>query len=174
MEFLKSVAAVKGRLVTSVMLSWPSGHISFRTGFELLEREKSESNKNWAKNWDSFLQRPRNWTGQSSFWFYFLKMVFLSPWLLLMYLLYIRRLKSWKRRSLFLSRKPSTEYLQHRKKEMRQKNCNKFRRIRIQSAATEKRSEKSSITNKIQEDLPLNLHQASTRKTEKCSVFPLI
>lgn len=35
MEFLKSVAAVRGRLVTSVMLKWPSGHISFRTGLEL-------------------------------------------------------------------------------------------------------------------------------------------
>ncbi|TNN65347.1 hypothetical protein EYF80_024502 [Liparis tanakae] len=32
MEVLKSVAAVKGRLVTSVMLSLPSGHIPFRTG----------------------------------------------------------------------------------------------------------------------------------------------
>lgn len=35
MEFLKSVAAVRGRLVTSVMLKWPSGHISFRTWLEL-------------------------------------------------------------------------------------------------------------------------------------------
>lgn len=35
MEFLKSVAAVKGRLVTSVMLSLPSGHMTFITGFEL-------------------------------------------------------------------------------------------------------------------------------------------
>lgn len=35
MEFLKSVAAVRGRLVTSVMLNLPSGHMAFRTGFEL-------------------------------------------------------------------------------------------------------------------------------------------
>lgn len=35
MEFLKSVAAVSGRLVTSVMLSLPSGHIPFSTGLEL-------------------------------------------------------------------------------------------------------------------------------------------
>lgn len=40
MEFLKRVAAVRGRLVTSVMLRWPSGHISFRTGLALHEREK--------------------------------------------------------------------------------------------------------------------------------------
>lgn len=35
MEFLKSVAAVRGRLVTSVMLRRPSGHISFNTGLVL-------------------------------------------------------------------------------------------------------------------------------------------
>lgn len=35
MEFLKSVAAVSGRLVTSVMLSLPSGHIFFSTRLEL-------------------------------------------------------------------------------------------------------------------------------------------
>lgn len=35
MEFLKSVAAVRGRLVTSVMLSLPSGHMTFITGLEL-------------------------------------------------------------------------------------------------------------------------------------------
>lgn len=39
MEFLKSVAAVSGRLVTSVMLSLPSGHIAFRTGLELETRK---------------------------------------------------------------------------------------------------------------------------------------
>lgn len=32
MEFLKRVAAVRGRLVTSVMLTSPSGHMSLRTG----------------------------------------------------------------------------------------------------------------------------------------------
>lgn len=41
MEFLKSVAAVSGRLVTSVMLSLPSGHIPFRTGLELEQKEKT-------------------------------------------------------------------------------------------------------------------------------------
>jgi len=35
MEFLKRVAAVRGLLVTSVMLSLPSGHIIFNTGLEL-------------------------------------------------------------------------------------------------------------------------------------------
>lgn len=39
MEFLKSVAAVSGRLVTSVMLSLPSGHIPFSTGLELETRK---------------------------------------------------------------------------------------------------------------------------------------
>lgn len=34
-EFLKRVAAVNGRFVTSVMLSLPSGHIFFSTGLEL-------------------------------------------------------------------------------------------------------------------------------------------
>lgn len=38
MEFLKSVAAVWGRFVTSVMLSRPSGHMSLNTGSVLLER----------------------------------------------------------------------------------------------------------------------------------------
>lgn len=37
MEFLNRVAAVKGLLVTSVMLSFPSGHIIFNTGLELQE-----------------------------------------------------------------------------------------------------------------------------------------
>jgi len=37
-EFLKSVAAVRGRLVTSVILIFPSGHISLRTGSELQEK----------------------------------------------------------------------------------------------------------------------------------------
>lgn len=40
MEFLKSVAAVRGRLVTSVMLSFPSGHMSFSTGSELKKRDR--------------------------------------------------------------------------------------------------------------------------------------
>lgn len=38
-EFLNKVAAVRGRLVTSVMLSLPSGHIFFSTGFELRNTE---------------------------------------------------------------------------------------------------------------------------------------
>lgn len=38
-EFLNKVAAVRGRLVTSVMLSLPSGHIFFSTGFELRSTE---------------------------------------------------------------------------------------------------------------------------------------
>lgn len=43
MEFLKRVAAVRGRLVTSVMLSFPSGHMVFNTGLELVKRqEKSQ------------------------------------------------------------------------------------------------------------------------------------
>lgn len=43
MEFLKSVAAVSGRLVTSVMLSLPSGHIPFSTGLELGRRETTHA-----------------------------------------------------------------------------------------------------------------------------------
>jgi hypothetical protein len=39
-EFLNKVAAVRGLLVTSVMLSLPSGHIFFSTGFELRNRER--------------------------------------------------------------------------------------------------------------------------------------
>lgn len=39
-EFLNKVAAVRGRLVTSVMLSLPSGHIFFSTGFELRNTER--------------------------------------------------------------------------------------------------------------------------------------
>lgn len=35
MEFLKSVPAVRGRLVTSVMSCCPSGHIARRVGSEL-------------------------------------------------------------------------------------------------------------------------------------------
>lgn len=38
-EFLNKVAAVRGLLVTSVMLSLPSGHIFFSTGFELRNRK---------------------------------------------------------------------------------------------------------------------------------------
>lgn len=40
MEFLKRVAAVRGRLVTSVILSLPSGHIIFSTGLELRGERK--------------------------------------------------------------------------------------------------------------------------------------
>lgn len=43
MEFLKRVAAVSGRLVTSVMLSLPSGHIPFSTGLQL-DGEKKNMN----------------------------------------------------------------------------------------------------------------------------------
>lgn len=39
-EFLNKVAAVRGRLVTSVMLSLPSGHIFFSTGLELRSTER--------------------------------------------------------------------------------------------------------------------------------------
>lgn len=39
MEFLKSVAAVSGRLVTSVILSLPSGHMALSTGLELEEKQ---------------------------------------------------------------------------------------------------------------------------------------
>lgn len=39
-EFLNKVAAVSGLLVTSVMLSLPSGHIFFSTGFELKSTER--------------------------------------------------------------------------------------------------------------------------------------
>lgn len=42
MEFLKRVAAVRGRLVTSVILSLPSGHITFSTGLELRRERKRE------------------------------------------------------------------------------------------------------------------------------------
>lgn len=45
MEFLKSVAAVSGRLVTSVMLSLPSGHIFFSTWLELERQVFSEGPK---------------------------------------------------------------------------------------------------------------------------------
>ena len=52
-EFLNKVAAVSGLLVTSVMLSLPSGHIFFSTGFELRSTERVawtlHSNK-WIKN----------------------------------------------------------------------------------------------------------------------------
>lgn len=39
-EFLNKVAAVSGLLVTSVMLSLPSGHIFFSTVFELRSTER--------------------------------------------------------------------------------------------------------------------------------------
>lgn len=45
MEFLKRVAAVRGRLVTSVMLSLPSGHIIFSTGLELKDKAKAKRAK---------------------------------------------------------------------------------------------------------------------------------
>jgi len=108
MEFLKRVAAVRGRLVTSVMLSWPSGHISFRTGLELRQRHrkrrkggkalgKGEKKLIYALNPVTKLSKTvsdeRSW-----------------------HLLYMRRLKSWKSRSLFVSKKPSTEYLQQTEK----------------------------------------------------------
>lgn len=98
MEFLKRVAAVRGRLVTSVMPSWPSGHISFRTGSELHETERLKREKEVV--------------------FFFLPdcnpltEVTRGKRLISIHLLYMRRLKSWKSRSLFLSRKPSTEYLE--------------------------------------------------------------
>lgn len=45
MEFLKRVAAVRGLLVTSVMLSLPSGHIPFSTGLELERRKNRKRGK---------------------------------------------------------------------------------------------------------------------------------
>lgn len=51
MEFLKSVAAVSGRLVTSVMLSFPSGHIFFSTWLEL--------DTLWIQNYQPLAMSPK-------------------------------------------------------------------------------------------------------------------
>lgn len=52
-EFLKSVAAVSGRLVTSVILSLPSGHMALSTGLELdkekVKRKDQHLQDYWAK-----------------------------------------------------------------------------------------------------------------------------
>lgn len=56
MEFLNRVAAVRGLLVTSVMLSFPSGHIIFNTGLELWESLFNCSLPAQSNSW--FLPRP--------------------------------------------------------------------------------------------------------------------
>ena len=51
-EFLKRVAAVRGRLVTSVIFSLPSGHITFSTGLEL-RNERNRDSASEIQNRDS-------------------------------------------------------------------------------------------------------------------------
>lgn len=53
MEFLNRVAAVRGLLVTSVMLSFPSGHIIFNTGLELQESLFNCSVPSLLPHWQS-------------------------------------------------------------------------------------------------------------------------
>lgn len=67
MEVLKSVAAVRGRLVTSVMLSLPSGHMTFSTGLELeagaTQHSRRVNDRKWRDCMFTFkLRAGRRWS----------------------------------------------------------------------------------------------------------------
>lgn len=109
MEVLKSVAAVRGRLVTSVMLSLPSGHMTFSTGLELeagaTQHSRRVNDRKWLDCMFTFkLRAGRRWS------------VVGGAFLSVPHLLYKSLLKSWNRVSLFLSMKPTTEYLWKQKR----------------------------------------------------------